>query len=82
MTRDPASSRERKLLSAFLYGIGPQHDALTFVAVPTVIVAIAAIACLIPARRAANVDPLTAAPDGIMACPGRDFGYLTWRRCT
>jgi ABC-type lipoprotein release transport system permease subunit len=33
---------------------------VTFVAVPIVIIAIAAIACLVPARRAANVDPLTA----------------------
>jgi predicted permease len=48
-----------RLLSAFLYGIGP-HDALTFVAVPIVIVAIAAIACFVPARRAAKVNPLTA----------------------
>jgi putative ABC transport system permease protein len=48
-----------RLLSAFLYGISP-HDALTFVAVAVVIVAIAAIACFVPARRAANVDPLTA----------------------
>jgi predicted permease len=48
-----------QLLSAFLYGISP-HDVLTFVAVPIVIVAIAAIACLVPARRAAKVDPLTA----------------------
>jgi predicted permease len=48
-----------RLLSAFLYGIRP-HDALTFVAVPIVIVAIAAVACLVPARRAARVDPLTA----------------------
>ncbi len=48
-----------RLLSAFLYGIS-SHDAVTFVAVPIVIVAIAAIACLIPARRAAKVDPLVA----------------------
>ena len=48
-----------RLLTAFLYGMSP-HDALTFVAVPIVIVAIAAIACLVPARRAAKVDPLTA----------------------
>ena len=48
-----------RLLSAFLYGISP-HDALTFVAVPIVIVAVAAVACLVPARRAAKVDPLTA----------------------
>ena len=48
-----------RLLSAFLYGISP-HDTLTFVAVPIVIVSIAAIACFVPARRAAKVDPLTA----------------------
>jgi predicted permease len=48
-----------RLLSAFLYGISP-HDAVTFVAVPIVIIAIAAIACLVPARRAAQMDPLTA----------------------
>jgi ABC-type antimicrobial peptide transport system permease subunit len=48
-----------RLLSAFLYGISP-HDVLTFVAVPMVIVAVAAVACLVPARRAAKVDPLTA----------------------
>lgn len=48
-----------RLLSTFLYGIGP-HDAVTFVAVPSVIVAIASVACLVPAWRAAKVDPLTA----------------------
>ena len=48
-----------RLLSAFLYGIRP-HDTATFVAVPIVIVAVAALACLVPARRAAKVDPLTA----------------------
>jgi predicted lysophospholipase L1 biosynthesis ABC-type transport system permease subunit len=48
-----------RVLSAFLYGISP-HDALTFIAVPIVIVAVAAVACLVPARRAAKVDPLTA----------------------
>jgi predicted permease len=52
-----------RVLSAFLYGIRP-HDPLTFVAVPIVIVAIAAIACLIPARRAAKVDPLAALRTG------------------
>ena len=48
-----------RFLSAFLYGISP-HDALTFVAVPIVIIAVAVVACLVPARRAAKVDPLTA----------------------
>jgi putative ABC transport system permease protein len=48
-----------RMLSAFLYGISP-HDPLTLVAVPIVIVAIAAIACFVPARRATKVDPLVA----------------------
>jgi predicted permease len=48
-----------RTLSAFLYGISP-YDAWTFVAVPIVIVAVAAVACLLPARRAAQVDPLAA----------------------
>jgi putative ABC transport system permease protein len=48
-----------RLLSAFLYGISP-YDRLTFVAVPILIVSIAAIACLVPARRATKVDPLAA----------------------
>jgi putative ABC transport system permease protein len=48
-----------RFLSAFLYGISP-HDTLTFVTVPIVILAAAAAACLVPARRAARVDPLTA----------------------
>lgn len=52
-----------RLLSVFLYGISP-HDALTFVAVPLVVVAVAAIACVVPARRAAKVDPLTALRTG------------------
>jgi putative ABC transport system permease protein len=47
------------LLRAFLYGISP-HDTLTFVAVPIVFVAVAIVACLVPARRAARVDPHTA----------------------
>jgi predicted permease len=48
-----------RFLSAFLYGISP-HDTLTFVTVPIVILTVAAVACLVPARRAARVDPLTA----------------------
>lgn len=46
-------------LSRFLYGVGP-HDAVTFVAVGAVVVAVSAIACIVPARRAARVDPLRA----------------------
>ena len=47
-----------RLLSAFLYGISP-YDRPTFIAVPIVIVLVAALACLVPAHRAAKVDPLT-----------------------
>lgn len=48
-----------RLLSAFLYGVSV-HDPLTFVAVPIVIVVVSAVACLVPARRAMKVDPMTA----------------------
>lgn len=48
-----------RLLSTFPYGVSP-HDALTFLAVPIVIVLVAPAACLVPARRAAKVDPLAA----------------------
>ncbi len=52
-----------RVLSAFLYGVGP-HDLATFVVVPVVIVIAAAVACVVPARRAARVDPLTALRSG------------------
>jgi predicted permease len=44
-------------MSTFLYGVTP-HDALTFVSVPLVLLVVTAIACLVPARRAARLDPL------------------------
>jgi FtsX-like permease family protein len=46
-------------LSKILYGITP-HDVLSFTAVPVVLAAVAAIACALPARRAARIDPLRA----------------------
>jgi ABC-type antimicrobial peptide transport system permease subunit len=48
-----------RLLSGFLYGVAA-FDKLTFVLVPFVIVAVAVVACVVPARRAASVDPLAA----------------------
>ena len=45
--------------ASFLYGVRP-HDAVTFTAVPVFLAAIAFLACWIPSRRAAKVDPLTA----------------------
>ena len=48
-----------RLLVGLLYGV-PTIDPLTFGAVAVVLVSVAAGACLIPARRAATVDPLVA----------------------
>jgi predicted permease len=48
-----------RLLTTLLFGVQPT-DGVTFVAVSMVLVAVAAIACLIPARRAASVDPMVA----------------------
>jgi putative ABC transport system permease protein len=39
-----------------LFGV-PAADLATFVAVPLVLVVVAAVACWMPARRAARVDP-------------------------
>ncbi len=49
-----ASSR---LLSAFLFGVAP-HDPTTFIVVPSLILAVALCANYVPARRAANTDPV------------------------
>ena len=55
----PAAWMLSKLASSFLYGIQP-HDALTFTVVPIFLAAIALIACWLPARRAASIDPVRA----------------------
>ena len=44
-------------LSTQLYGVAP-HDAFTFIAVPLLLLAIGALACLLPAWRAATIDPV------------------------
>jgi ABC-type antimicrobial peptide transport system permease subunit len=54
-----AASASVRLISVFLYGVTP-HDMLTLIAVPVFVALTATIACVIPARRAANVDPLSA----------------------
>jgi len=48
-----------KLFAAFLYGVRP-HDLVTFTAVPLFLTIVTFLACWIPSRRAARVDPLTA----------------------
>jgi putative ABC transport system permease protein len=42
-----------------LYGVSPT-DPATFVALAALLIAVALAACLIPARRAAKVDPMIA----------------------
>jgi putative ABC transport system permease protein len=52
-----------RVLSAFLYGV-TTHDPLSFVIVPVVLGIVTAVACIVPARRAARVDPLAALRSG------------------
>jgi putative ABC transport system permease protein len=46
-------------ITSMLFGVGP-HDIQTFLAVPFILVCVALLACYIPARRAAQVDPMVA----------------------
>ena len=48
-----------QLLRSLLFGVGPV-DPFTFVAVPMLLVFVALLACWLPARRAAKVDPMEA----------------------
>jgi putative ABC transport system permease protein len=52
-----ASAWLTRLLSSQLYGVSP-YDPLTFVLVPLLLLLVAVLACIIPAIRAARLDPL------------------------
>ena len=48
-----------RLLTGLLFGVAPA-DPLTFIAVPLALALVALLACWLPARRAMQVDPMTA----------------------
>jgi predicted permease len=54
-----AALASTRLLTGMLYGVSP-NDPLTLLAVSTLLVAVAFLACLIPAYRATKVDPVVA----------------------
>jgi predicted permease len=48
-----------RIAASLLYGVSPT-DTVTFIAVPALLLFIALLACLVPARRAASLDPILA----------------------
>jgi predicted permease len=55
----PAAFLLSRVMSSMVFGV-TTHDPLTFTALPILIVAVTSLACYLPARRAARVDPVVA----------------------
>jgi putative ABC transport system permease protein len=55
----PAAYLLSRLMASLLFGV-TTHDPLTFAALPLLIVMVTTVACYLPARRAARVDPVVA----------------------
>jgi predicted permease len=55
----PAALAAARFVEGFLYGIEPR-DPVTFISVPVALVLVACVACLLPALRAARVNPVDA----------------------
>ncbi len=54
-----AAAFATRVLATMLFGIKPD-DPGTFIAIAALLLAVAVLGCLIPARRAAKVDPMVA----------------------
>ena len=52
-----AAAASSRILESFLYGVAT-GDILTFIGAPVVLVAVALVACWLPARRATRVEPM------------------------
>jgi putative ABC transport system permease protein len=55
----PAAFLLSRVMSSMVFGV-TTHDPLTFTALPVLVVAVTTLACYLPARRAARVDPVLA----------------------
>ena len=54
-----ASAGSVRLLDSFVFGVATE-DPLTFVAAPLVLAGVALLACWLPGRRAARINPMDA----------------------
>jgi putative ABC transport system permease protein len=48
-----------RYLGSFLYGVG-RTDSFSYIVVAAIVAVVASVACIVPARRAAGIDPLVA----------------------